>query len=237
MLGGRSCRTGAPIACAAAMARAAGSAWFTVLQTPCWISVSIVTAPALATPAATRRMPPSTKSWISCVCVRNVPRSTARSGMMFDAVPASSMQTDTTAASSGSTVRATIVCRATSNCPAAATGSRAKFGMAAWPAWPRIVNVMRDAAAMTGPACTATVPAARPGQLCRPNTCSIGNRSSMPSASMDRAPPYPSSAGWKMSCTVPVQPASATSSAAAPRRPAVWPSWPHACITPGRVEA
>ena len=39
------------------------------------------------------------------------------------------------------------------------------------------------------------------------------------------------------SCTVPLQPSSRASNAAAPSNEVVWPSWPQACITPGFEEA
>ena len=40
--------------------------------------------------------------------------------------------------------------------------------------------------------------AAMPGQLCMPNTACIGNFSNKPSLIISRAPPPPSSAGWKI---------------------------------------
>ena len=47
------------------------------------------------------------------------------------------------------------------------------------------------------------------------------------------APAPPSSPGWKTSFTVPLSSASSSlSSFAAPRSMAMWPSWPHACMTP-----
>ena len=72
-----------------------------------------------------------------------------------------------------------------------------------------------------------------PGMLCIAKTASQGKRSNRPSAIMRSAPPPPSSAGWKISCSVPSKrPLSARWRAAASSI-AVWPSWPQACIRPG----
>jgi hypothetical protein len=70
--------------------------------------------------------------------------------------------------------------------------------MAAWPPLPRttILNSLLDA--MAGPGPTAIVPSRMPGQLCMPNTACIGNCSNSPSLTISRAPPPPSSAGWKI---------------------------------------
>ena len=51
------------------------------------------------------------------------------------------------------------------------------------------------------------------------------------------APPSPSSAGWKMSCTVPAKSGSSARTFAAPSSIAVCPSCPQACIRPGVVDA
>ena len=92
---------------------------------------------------------------------------------------------------------------------------------------------------MTGPGTTAISPTGMPGQLCRPNTASIGNWRNNPSLTMTSAPPSDSSAGWKMKWTVPSKPSRSAfplRKRAAPNNIAVWPSWPHACICPGCVE-
>ena len=52
--------------------------------------------------------------------------------------------------------------------------------------------------AKQGPLLSANCPTAMPGQLCAPNTASIGNFSNRPSFIISRAPPPPSSAGWKI---------------------------------------
>ncbi len=71
-----------------------------------------------------------------------------------------------------------------------------------------------------------------PGMLCIAKTASQGKRSNRPSSIMRSAPPPPSSAGWKIRCSVPSnEPCSARWRAAASSI-AVWPSWPQACITP-----
>ncbi|MET4226878.1 hypothetical protein ABIA85_000138 [Bradyrhizobium sp. LA6.10] len=96
--------------------------------------------------------------------------------------------------------------------------------MPACPAWPSMVMLTRPPEAITTPSWTAMVPAASPGQLWKPNTRVIGKRSNRPAPTIARAPPSPSSAGWKMKSTVPLQLVSATSSAAAPSSEAVCPS-------------
>ncbi|CFN63580.1 Uncharacterised protein [Bordetella pertussis] len=76
-----------------------------------------------------------------------------------------------------------------------------------------------------------------PGMLCMPNTASHGKRSNRPSSIMARAPALPpSSAGWKMKCTVPSKSRCAARYCAAPSSMAVWPSWPQPCMRPSMVE-
>jgi hypothetical protein len=71
-----------------------------------------------------------------------------------------------------------------------------------------------------------------PGMLCMPKMASQGKRSNRPSSIIFTAPPRPSSAGWKIRFSVPLnRPFSARCFAAASSM-AVWPSWPQACITP-----
>ena len=62
---------------------------------------------------------------------------------------------------------------------------------------------------------------------------SQGKRSNNPSFSISRAPPTPSSAGWKMKLTVPLKLRVSARYFAAPSSIVVWPSWPQACIRPG----
>ena len=140
----------------------------------------------------------STRSSTSIEKVRTVPCSVQLSGMMLVASPASSMVTEITAASAGRVLREITVWKACTSWQATGTGSLALCGMAAWPPLPR--SVMRNSLleAITGPAEAATSPAGMPGQLCRPNTASIGKRVNRPSSIMAWAPAPPSSAGWKM---------------------------------------
>ena len=59
-----------------------------------------------------------------------------------------------------------------------------------------IENSLLDA--MMGPGVRPNLPGGMPGQLCMPNTASIGKRVNSPSSIMRLAPPPPSSAGWKI---------------------------------------
>ena len=54
---------------------------------------------------------------------------------------------------------------------------------------------------------------------------------------MARAPPPPSSAGWKASTTLPLKLRVSARYLAAPNNIEVCPSWPQACIFPGMVDA
>ena len=78
------------------------------------------------------------------------------------------------------------------------TGSHPMCGSAAWPPLPLMVILNSLLEAITGPGLTAKVPTCGPGQLCMPNTASMGNCSNRPSLIISRAPPPPSSAGWKI---------------------------------------
>ena len=91
-------------------------------------------------------------------------------------------------------------------------------------------------AAIIGPARTANQPTGRLGRLCMPNSAWHGKRSNRPSSIIARAPPSPSSAGWKMKLTVPSKLRVSASAFAAPSSMAVWPSWPQACILPALRE-
>jgi hypothetical protein len=51
----------------------------------------------------------------------------------------------------------------------------------------------------------ANWPTGRPGKLCMPNTLVMPKRSIMPSLTISRPPPPPSSAGWKITATDPVK--------------------------------
>ena len=87
---------------------------------------------------------------------------------------------------------------------AASTGSMLASGRA--PCAPRPVTVMSKKAppAIEGPGLIAYLPTAMPGRLWMAKIASHGKRSNRPSFSMARAPPTPSSPGWKMKLTVPL---------------------------------
>ncbi|CAB4757968.1 unannotated protein [freshwater metagenome] len=143
---------------------------------------------------------------------------------------------DTTAGLDGSTDRATIVCSASTISAAMTIGSISMCGRAAWPPRPVTAISKLSSLAMMPPDRVWMCPASIPGQLCRPNMASIGKRASSPSASIAFAPRPCSSAGWKTKRTVPSNPPSSARRAAAPSTMAMWPSCPHACITPSFCE-
>ena len=99
-------------------------------------------------------------------------------------------------------------------------------------------NSSRPPAAMTGPSCTATVPAS-------PALASCDSRISVPSETAGtarrraRSSPrrrLPRPAGTPDG-RCPTRTDRCTSSAAAPSSDVAWPSWPQACITPGFRDA
>src|SRR6266478_4746257 len=90
--------------------------------------------------------------------------------------------------------------------------------------------------ASIGPGATPNWPTASPGQLCSANTASQLKRSKRPSRIIRSAPAPPSSAGWKISTTVPSKLWDEERWRAAASSIAVWPSWPQACIRPSWVE-
>src|SRR6478735_3170122 len=174
----------------------------------------------------------SIMSSTSVVKVRTVPCSSQLSGITLVASPAWIMVTEITAASIGLVLRLTMVWKACTIWQAAGTGSMPRCGMAPWPPLPRIVILNSEVEAITGPGLTANLPTSPPGQLCMPNTASIGNFSNRPSLIISRAPPPPSSAGWKIRYTVPSKLRFFARCCAAASSIAVWPSWPQACILP-----
>ena len=134
-------------------------------------------------------------------------------------------------------MREAIVCSASTSWLPMTIGSIVRCGIAAWPPLPVTVMVNSAVAAMIGPGRIANWPTGRPGMLCMPNTFSMPKRSIMPSLTISLPPPPPSSAGWKMTATEPAKLRVSARYLAAPSSMAVWPSWPQACISPGRVEA
>ena len=135
--------------------------------------------------------------------VRTVPCSSQLSGTTLVASPVWIMVTEITPASTGFLLRLMMVWKACTIWQAIGTGSTPMCGMAAWPPLPRTVILNSLVDAITGPALAAMVPAGMPGQLCMPYTACMGNFSNRPSSIITRAPPPPSSAGWKMRYTVP----------------------------------
>ncbi len=113
--------------------------------------------------------------------------------------------TDRTAVSIGRLLRVMMPCSAETTCAPTNTGSLPLCGNAACAPLPLIVmrNSLLDA--ISAPTRVPNAPTGTPGQLCRPNTASHGKRSNRPSLIISRAPPPPSSAGWKIRCTVPLK--------------------------------
>jgi hypothetical protein len=118
--------------------------------------------------------------------------------MTLKVSPALKLHTDRTADSSGSTLRATIDCRATTTCAAASRVSTHLFGCAACRPLPSTVIVKRSAAAMIGPGRIAKWPDRMPGQVV--HAVDLLHAEAFHEAVLHHAspPPPPSSAGWKI---------------------------------------
>src|SRR6218665_44044 len=174
----------------------------------------------------------SIRSRTSMVKARTVPRSSQLSGTTLVASPACTMVTEITPASTGFLLRLMMVWKVCTIWQAIGTGSMPVCGSAAWPPLPRMVIRNSLVEAITGPGLTEKLPTGMPGQLCMPNTACIGNCSNRPSSIITRAPPPPSSAGWKIRYTVPSNGRCCAKCCAAASSMAVWPSWPQACILP-----
>ena len=112
------------------------------------------------------------------------------------------------------------------------TGSMPVSGRAPCAPLPVILMSNRPPPAICGPERMANLPTSSLGLLCMPKICSQGNFSNSPSLTIASAPPRPSSAGWKMKCTVPSKLRVAERYLAAPSSIVVWPSWPQACMRP-----
>ena len=91
---------------------------------------------------------------------------TTRSGITLKASPAWIAVIETTAGSSGSITRETMVCAAVTIAAAATIGSRARCGKAAWPPPPSTVMWNLPVDAIAGPRTTPNEPTGTPGQLC-----------------------------------------------------------------------
>ena len=129
-----------------------------------------------------------------------------------------------------------MLCSAMTMCAATSTGSTPLSGRAPWEPLPVTRMSKNPPPAIIGPARTANLPSVSPGRLCMPNTTSQGNFSNSPSAIIARAPPMPSSAGWKMKFTTPSKLRVSARYFAAPSSMVVWPSCPQACMRPSFVE-
>ncbi len=132
--------------------------------------------------------------------------------------------TEMTAASIGRLLRVITDCSACTTWVATSTGSVLRCGIAAWPPLPLIVIVNSLLPAITGPERSANCPTPMPGQLCMPNTASQGAFVNSPSSIIRCAPAPPSSAGWKITWTVPSKLRCFAMWRAAASSIAVWPS-------------
>ena len=140
----------------------------------------------------------------------------------------------TTAGWIGSTSRLTIVWKSRMASAARTIGSTVRFGQAPWPPFPRMVTESEVELARSGPPRYRTTPAGSFEWQCSARAKSgLGKRLYRPSASMLRAPPMASSAGWATITTVPLQRfLCSVSHRAVPMKQVMCTSWPQACITP-----
>ncbi len=88
--------------------------------------------------------------------------------MTFSASPEWNMQIETTPDWIGSTLRATMDCRAVTMWEATSTVSMHSCGRAAWPPLPVTSIAMWSLAASIGPERMANCPTGMPGPLCMP---------------------------------------------------------------------
>ncbi|GEM26698.1 hypothetical protein NS2_49370 [Nocardia seriolae NBRC 15557] len=183
-----------------------------------------------------RTMPSIMRLREPSVKVRRLSRSSEDSATMFGRVPACSAPAVRTGDAAVAVWRAVSACRRTTSEAAMSSGSMVVWGWEAWPPLPRKVTRTESEAAMRVPGLLRMMPAGS-GLTCCPSTMrGCGNRSSRPSLIMLCAPAPVSSAGWNSATTVPGT-GFAASSAQAPSSAVTWTSWPHACMTPGTVEA
>ena len=198
--------------------------------------MSQVTSCARSTPEQQRRISASSACIVAPSNARAVPVRVTASGTTLNASPPLIEPMVTTAMPLAWIRRAGIASISGTSAAAADIGLAVRCGVAAWPPRPRTSTWKRAAPAQAGPACTAAVPSGSGGALCSANTASQGKRSNRPASIIARAPPRPSSAGWKIRLTVPAKSRRPASIRAAPSSMAVWPSCPQACISPGRAE-
>ena len=180
--------------------------------------------PLLARRAA-RRRPASAR----CRSVRTV------SGMMLWIRPPWMVVKDTTTGCSGSMNRLAIVCAATTTCEATTIGSTVRCGCEAWPPLPG------DRHVEWCPTAPSSRPRARPTTPRRQGLPEVQAEHGSPRrrarprrSSPARRPGGFSSDGWNRNTTRPASVSRrAASTRAAPIRIAMWPSWPHACMSRG----
>ena len=132
--------------------------------------------------------------------------------------------TVTTTGSTGRTLREAMLCSATTISAATSIESTHMCGIAACPPRPLTTMSNWSAQAISGPGRIANSPTGSPGRLCMPNTRWMPKRSIRPSSIIASAPAPPSSAGWKISATVPSKSRESASARAAPSSIAVCPS-------------
>jgi hypothetical protein len=90
--------------------------------------------------------------------------------------------TDSTAVSTGATLRATMLCRLTAICAAASAASTPVSGRAPCAPLPVMRMSKKAPPAIIGPARTAKRPTSRLGRLCMPKIASQGKRWNSPSS-------------------------------------------------------
>jgi hypothetical protein len=144
------------------------------------------------------RMRFSIRSSTSRVKVRTVPWSSQLSGTTLVASPVWIMVTLITPASIGFLLRLMMVWKACTIWQATGTGSMPLWGSAAWLPLPRMVILNSLLDAITGPGLTQRCPLGIAGPVVHAEHGLHGKRSNRPSLIISRAPPPPSSAGWKI---------------------------------------
>ncbi len=189
---------------------------------------------ASATPRAMRSISSRMSFLASGAYERTVSWRRTSSGMMLAAVPPWIEPTVTTAGSTGSMRRLTIVCTAVTNWAAITIGSLVTCGRAPCPPTPRITTSTVSTLANAYPSTTPTAPTGSAGVTCSAtHTAGLGKRANSPSLSNASAPRPRSSAGWPIITSVPRQRSlMPASTRAVPTKIDMWASWPQACITP-----
>lgn len=204
-----------------------------IRMAPGWPSrISNLTLYASAVALVMERILSSTIWRVSGLRVRVLMRRMAFCGITLPALPARNAPTLTTAASIGATLRETTVCSDITSAAPATSGSMLFSGMEPWLPTPVSSISQLSTAAMIGPPVKCSLPTGRPGMLCMPKITSIGNFSNRPSAIMAGAPAITSSAGWKITFSVPLKFFVFARYSAAPSSMALCASCPHMCDLP-----